>query len=75
MGQLLWHDQAIISHEGLACRLDSFLAVLCQGKFGDAGVSATEGPLGLSVADDEAARIRHVVRSRTLRSIGILILL
>jgi hypothetical protein len=42
MGQLPWHDQAIISDQRFACRLDSSLPVHCQWQFGGAGVSAID---------------------------------
>lgn len=56
MNQLPWHNQSIIPHQRPARGANSLLAVLGQWELGRAGVFAGQRPLGLAVADDEAAR-------------------
>jgi hypothetical protein len=59
VNQLLRDDQSIVAHEGATRGPDPLLAIGCERDVGGSGVAAVEGPFGLAVADDEAARGRH----------------
>ena len=53
-------DETVVADEGVAGCSDSLLTVGCQGDVRGAGVAAVERPLRLAVADNEAARRRHL---------------
>ena len=59
MSQFPGDDETVVADHGLPCGPHSPLAVGGQGNIADAGVAATEGPLGLAVADYEDARSCH----------------
>lgn len=59
MSQLLGYNQSVLADKRLARGTDSFLASGRQGDITGAGMTAVEGPLGLTVADDENAGCSH----------------
>ena len=65
MRELFRDNKPVIADEGAAGGPDTLLAVGGEGDVGGAGVAAVEGPFGLAVADDEAARGGHVCCSES----------
>jgi len=61
MSQLLRHNQSIVADQSLARGTNSPLASGCKRDVTGAGVAAVQGPLGLTVADDENAGSGHPV--------------
>ena len=55
MSQFLRNNESIVAHQRLSCCRYTLLAILRQWEIGDAGVASIEGPLGFTMADDEAA--------------------
>jgi hypothetical protein len=59
MSQVPRHDQSIITDQCPTRGSDPLLAVVCEGQFRGAGMTAVEGPFRLAVADDEYSRGCH----------------
>jgi hypothetical protein len=53
--ELLGDNEAVVTNEGAAGGTHALLAVGGEGDVGGTGVAAVEGPLGLAMAEDEAA--------------------
>ena len=59
MSQLLGHNQPVLADKRLARGAHSSLAIGRKGDITGAGMTAVEGPLGLTVTDDENAGCSH----------------